>query len=85
MGVRLPRWLGSADDLPQGMFVHVVSEHIAGVAATVYIACPSCGTKRTLTRDHKIKDGKVTPALACANKACSFLDYVELESWGVPV
>ena len=83
MGIRLARNLTSADSLKPGEWFHDVGRHIVGVQATVVIGCPLCGAHSDLTTMHKVAaGGEVGPAFACTNKACSFLEYVVLDSWG---
>lgn len=74
MGVRLQRHLGDVDDLIAGRWTTTPD-------GTATIACPLCGTRSELTALHHVAPGgEVTPAFACSNAACPFLEYVTLEA-----
>lgn len=85
MGIRLQRHLGDAEDVDPGQWCNDITRHTPGQMATVLIGCPLCGTCSDLTSMHKVASGgEVSPAFACTNGACSFLEYIVLSGWGEP-
>ncbi len=86
MGVRLQRLLSHDEAaLDRGQYAHVL-RHQTGTMATVTFCCPSCSSKTTINASHVIdSSGRVTPAVACSNGACGFLECLELDGWGEAV
>ncbi len=79
MGVRLQRNLGPAETLQPGEYTSDPGPRIVGA---VVVRCPSCGAIESFSNDHVVDcAGRVTPAWRCPTATCSFLEWVELESW----
>jgi hypothetical protein len=79
MGVRLARSLGSAETLQPGEYTSDPGPRIIG---TIVVRCPCCGAIDAFTDRHVVDvAGRVTPAWRCPTATCSFLEWLELESW----
>lgn len=80
MGVRLNRLLGPVQALVAGQWTDRTA---SGREAW---CCPACGSIADLPETHRVlRGGVVAPVVACANKACPFLDFLTLESHGEEV
>lgn len=75
MAQTFPRWLGTADDLPTGMFtVNTPSQRVA-------LACPLCGTVFDLPPAcGPDQAGLSLYAVRCGAKTCDWWDFAVFEA-----
>jgi hypothetical protein len=73
-----PRWLGSVDDLPAGMFTLAESKRIA-------LSCPQCSTVFELPAGcGPDQAGRSVYAVHCAAQNCGFWDFAVFEACWEP-
>lgn len=84
MGKRLDRHLGRIDTLEPGQYLTDPARHTPATMTTVIVCCPECSFVNPLDASYTVDKGAVSPRYACPSQACSFVDYLHLESWGEP-
>ena len=83
MGLRLPRFIGTAADMPAGHYATNPLRHAPGAMLEVAVACPSCGDVTDIAATHVVaRDGRVTPAFHCP---CGLVEWLDLDGYGQPV
>lgn len=79
MGVRLARCLGPAEQLQPGEYTREPGPRIIGA---IVVRCPCCGAIDAFSEKHVVDpSGRVTPAWRCPTATCSFLEWLELDSF----